>query len=100
MGLFNTLYALWVETNRMSLKRQIKRKKEKKAKKKLAKEVKEQVGLFKLLPDACTVCEAPFDKKDREYYMTWRVAVNEEHRKVALVCPTCQEKHNEASDGE
>jgi len=84
----------------MSLKRQIKRNKEKKAKKKLAKEVKEQVGLFKLLPDACTVCEAPFDKKDREYYMTWRVAVNEEHRKVALVCPTCQEKHNEASDGE
>ena len=84
----------------MSLKRQIKRKKEKKAKKKLAKEVKRQVSLFKLLPDTCTVCEAPFDKKDREYYMTWRVAVNEEHRKVALVCPTCQEKHNEASDGE
>ena len=84
----------------MSLKRQIKRKKEKKAKKKLAKEVKEQVGLFRLLPDACTVCGEPFNKKDREYYMTWRVAVNEEHRKVALVCPTCQEKHNEASDGE
>ena len=75
----------------MSLKRQIKRNKEKKAKKKLAKEVKRQVGLFKLLPDACTVCEAPFDKKEREQYMTWRVAVNEEHQKVVLVCPDCQE---------
>ena len=80
----------------MSLKRQIKRNKEKK----LAKEVKRQVGLFKLLPDACTVCETPFDKKDREQYMTWRVAVNEEHQKVALVCPPCQEKRNEASDSE
>ena len=75
----------------MSLKRQIKRNKEKKAKKKLAKEVKRQVGLFKLLPEACSVCNAPFDKKNREHYMTWRVAVNEEHQKVALVCPECQE---------
>ena len=75
----------------MSLKRQIKRNKEKKAKKKLAKEVKRQVGLFRLLPDACTVCNSPFDKKEREQYMTWRVAVNEEHQKVVLVCPDCQE---------
>ena len=75
----------------MSLKRQIKRKKEKKAKKKLAKEVKRQVSLFRLLPEVCSACNAPFDKKNREHYMTWRVAVNEEHQKVALVCPECQE---------
>ncbi len=84
----------------MSLKRKIRRNKEKKAKKKLAKEVKKQVSLFRLLPEACTVCTAPFDKNNREHYMSWRVAVNEEKQKVVLVCPVCQEKHNEASDSE
>ena len=79
----------------MSLKRQIKRKKEKKAKKKLAKEVKRQVNLFRLLPDTCTVCNVPFNKKNREHYMTWRVAVNEDKQMVVLVCPTCQEKKDD-----
>ena len=82
----------------MSLKRQIKRKKEKKAKKELAKEVKRQVSLFRLLPECCTICGLDFDKKNREHYMTWRVAVSEEHKTVALACPNCQDKENEKSD--
>jgi hypothetical protein len=79
----------------MSLKRQIKRKREKKAKKELAKEVKRQVGLFRLLPEQCTLCQKDFDKTSREAHMTWRVAVNEEHQKVVLVCPDCQESEDD-----
>jgi hypothetical protein len=81
-----------------NLSRKVKRKKANKNIKKMKKDMVKQVGLFKLLPTECNVCDKPFDKTSKEDHMTWRVAVNEEHRKVALVCPDCQENKDETND--
>ena len=81
-----------------NLGRKLRRKKSNKALKQKKKEMVHQVGMFKLLPEGCNVCEKPFDKTSKEDHMTWRVAVNEEHRKVALVCPDCQGETSEEHD--
>jgi len=63
---------------------------------KLAKENKqvETDFLFHKLPDACSSCKVPFDKKSKEMANTWRVVVSEQKR-VSLFCPTCIEKTKE-----
>jgi Leu/Phe-tRNA-protein transferase len=78
-----------------NIARKIRRKKSIKNIKNLKSDMKNQVGLFRLMPEECVLCGANFDKKSREDHMTWRVAVNEEFRKVILVCPNCQEKDDE-----
>jgi len=69
-----------------NLKRKIKRKKyleeRKVSEKELASKMK---NIF--LPDQCSNCEKPFDKKSREMAMTWRVVAREERKH--LICPTC-----------
>ena len=69
-----------------NLKRKIKRKeyiKERKiSEKELASKMK---NIF--LPDQCSNCEKPFDKKSREMAMTWKVIAREERKH--LICPTC-----------
>tara|TARA_A100001515_G_scaffold34422_2_gene26790 strand:+ start:3178 stop:3453 length:276 start_codon:yes stop_codon:yes gene_type:complete len=81
-----------------NLGRKLRRKKSNKVLKQKKKEMAQQVGMFNLLPESCNICGKPFDKTSRDHHMTWRVAVNEEHRKVALVCPDCQGEASEEHD--
>tara|TARA_B100000683_G_scaffold188383_1_gene181630 strand:+ start:251 stop:541 length:291 start_codon:yes stop_codon:yes gene_type:complete len=55
-------------------------------------DVGEKMALFGHLPDACTVCNEPFDKTDREMVSTWHVAVREAQEEVNLYCPPCWTK--------
>ena len=41
----------------------------------------------------CSGCYTPFDKKNREDHMTWKVTVHEVTEDVSLVCPACQENN-------
>ena len=68
-----------------SLQRKLRRKKEKDSKK----DLEEKVGLFDKIPDKCSMCEASFDKKNKEQVMSWHVAVREREKAVNLYCPTC-----------
>ena len=75
-----------------SIKRKIKRKKKKEAEK----DLKEKMGLFDKMPNECTMCDRPFNKKDREQVNSWRVAVREREEKVkwkkhmAFRCKKCK----------
>jgi hypothetical protein len=55
-----------------------------------------QVGMFGLLPDECTACKKPFDKKSKEMAQTWIVVVRSEQKLVRLFCPDCLDKVKEA----
>ena len=52
-------------------------------------DLEKKVGLFDKLPDQCTNCDKPCDKKDKEMAMTWSVVVREQENKVNLYCPVC-----------
>jgi len=56
-----------------------------------------QVAMFGKLPDECTACETPYDKKDKEMATTWNVVVRKEDEEnpVRLYCPTCWETAQE-----
>jgi hypothetical protein len=49
----------------------------------------EKMMMFDQLPDECSACTQPFDKKDREMVMSWNVVVREEEKIVRLYCPKC-----------
>ena len=53
------------------------------------KQIDSVVGIFDLLPDQCSACLAPYDKKDKQMVMTWNVVVKEEEKIVRLYCPDC-----------
>ena len=62
-------------------------------KKKLAeKEMTKKIELMGSLSDSCLACEKPFDKKNKEQVLSWRVVVREREKKVNLYCPSCWEK--------
>tara|TARA_Y100001963_G_scaffold156899_1_gene251646 strand:- start:513 stop:788 length:276 start_codon:yes stop_codon:yes gene_type:complete len=69
------------------------RRAEKKSKKKKGQkpneEIDKKMGLFDLLPDQCSACLAPYDKKDKQMATTWNVVVKEEAKIVRLYCPDC-----------
>ncbi len=69
----------------MTTNRSIRRRKEKAAKK----ELKKKMNMFSHLPDECSSCEIPFDKKNREMVQSWSVVVREREKIVRLYCPTC-----------
>ena len=54
-----------------------------------SKALKDTVGMFELLPDRCSSCTEPYDKKDRKMVMSWNVIVREKEKVVRLYCPTC-----------
>ena len=56
----------------------------------------EKMMMFDQLPDECSACTQPFDKKDREMVMSWNVVVREEEKIVRLYCPTCWEAAQKA----
>jgi hypothetical protein len=57
-------------------------------------DVSKKLGLFDKIPDSCTNCVTPYDKKDKIMVTTWTVVVREEEGKVNLYCPTCWDNAN------
>lgn len=73
----------------MNIQRKLERKgiaqKRKEAKKKLATKVK---SIF--LPDKCSYCPEPFDRKSKEMSLTWFVMAKGDDK--VLLCPSCWAK--------
>ena len=69
-----------------NLKRKIKRKKYVDQRKKSEKELASAINNIHL-PDECSNCKEPFDKKSKKMAMTWRVVANSERKH--LICPKC-----------
>ena len=63
--------------------------KESQIKRRAEKEMKQKVGMFEKLPDACDACNKDFDKKNKEMVMSWNVVVREAQGVVRLYCPEC-----------
>ena len=53
----------------------------------------DQVHMFGKLPEQCTACQKPFDKKNKDMVFSWNVEVKQEV--VRLFCPECIEKTKE-----
>ncbi len=47
------------------------------------------------LPDECSACKNPFDKKSKEMAQTWVVVARYEQNTINLFCPNCIEKVKE-----
>ena len=52
-------------------------------------DTEKKIGLFDKLPNQCTNCDKPYDKKSKKMAMTWSVVVREQEEKVNLYCPVC-----------
>ena len=59
------------------------------ARKELKKDVKTKMAMFDSLPDKCTTCEKPFDKKSKEMAQTWSVVFKQKEQSCSLFCPEC-----------
>ncbi len=69
-----------------NLQRKLQRKSYVKEKKNANKELAGKMkGIF--LPDECSNCNEPFDKKSKAMAMTWKVIANSERKH--LICPKC-----------
>ena len=56
----------------------------------------EKMLLFDKLPEECSACTEPFDKKNRDMVMTWNVVVRNDEEAVRLYCPDCWTKAQKA----
>ena len=73
--------------------RHIRRNAYNKNRKVVEKEMAAKLNKFDKLGDNCLICNADFDKKNKEMVQSWNVVVVEEG--VKLYCPTCWERaHN------
>tara|TARA_Y100000593_G_scaffold39218_1_gene75792 strand:- start:877 stop:1122 length:246 start_codon:yes stop_codon:yes gene_type:complete len=79
-----------------NLRRKLMRNKLKQDKKAAAKKIAERVMKFERLPGKCLNCEKEYDKKSREYAMTWHVIVRADD--VKLYCPNCWEANNDSKN--
>ncbi len=61
-------------------------------------DLEKSLGMFDMLPDACTSCAREFDKGSREMAFTWRVVVRKDPDIVRLFCPACTDKAKEVAD--
>lgn len=52
-------------------------------------ELEEKITLFGKLPNECMVCEAPFDKGNKQMVQSWNVVVHDRKEQVRLYCPSC-----------
>ena len=54
-------------------------------------DLEKKIGLFDKLPNHCTNCLCPYDKKDKQMAKTWNVVVRKENddNPVRLYCPNC-----------
>ena len=55
-------------------------------------EVAEKMAMFGKMPNECSACIAPFDKKDKQQVMSWSVVVRNDIEEVRLYCPECWSK--------
>jgi len=60
----------------------------------------EKISLFDHLPEACSACTEPFDRKNRQMAMEWTVTVREEEQAVRLFCPQCINKTKEVLEND
>ena len=63
-----------------------------------AENIANQMTMFGNLPEQCSACTEPFDKKDKEMVRSWNVVVNQEV--VRLFCPKCIQKTREVIENE
>lgn len=68
-------------------------------KKKLENRMAQQASMILNIPNSCTKCKEPFDKKNKLMVLSWYVEVYNEQKRVDLYCPKCNEdrRHNEAT---
>ena len=54
-------------------------------------DIEQKLGMFDRIPDECSCCTKPFDKKSKKMVQTWSVVVRETDKinPVRLYCPTC-----------
>ena len=78
-----------------SLGRKLSRDKAKEAMKRLQKKTRQTMMLFDRLPETCTNCGAPFDRKNKEDVSTWTTVVRQGTSLVHLYCPPCWDSANE-----
>jgi len=57
---------------------------------KVAQNFSDKISQFHKLPDQCSTCTEPFDKKDRDMLSSWSVVVRQDT--VRLFCPDCLNK--------
>ncbi len=76
------------------MNRKQRREMEKKMGKENSQKLAEKIFQFEKLPDECSSCLAPFDKKSKEMAKTWNVVVRDEDT-VRLYCPKCWNFANE-----
>jgi len=72
-----------------SMSRKLRRKNLAKKRKQAEKDVVQKMNMFDKIPDECSACEEPFDKKDRDMVSSWNVVVRAKEEVVRLYCPTC-----------
>ncbi len=60
--------------------------------KELGKDAASTIDLMLHLPTKCFICEALYDKKNKDMAMSWSVEVYNEQKLVKLYCPECFEK--------
>ena len=73
----------------MGLARSIRRQKHKAAKKQVEKQMSAIMQTLAMMPDACNVCEAPFDKRNPAMMQEWRIEVGET-QDMKITCLKCQ----------
>ena len=56
----------------------------------------EKISQFKKLPESCSACQEPFDKKDKDMAQSWSVVAKQDV--VRLFCPECIRKTQEILD--
>ena len=72
------------------MNRKQRRAMEKKVGKENSQKLAEKISQFDQLPDECSACSKPYDKKDKEMAKTWSVVVQDKDT-VRLYCPECWE---------
>lgn len=70
------------------MNRKARRQIQKHADKEATDEMALKVAQFGNLPQMCTACKEPFDKKNKEMVQTWNVVIKDPDT-VRLYCPAC-----------
>ena len=58
--------------------------------------IAEKISQFNKLPESCSACQEPFDKKDKDMALSWNVVVKQDV--IRLFCPACIKKTQEILD--
>jgi len=66
------------------------RKQRRQLNKMVGKEATSTIDLMINMPTECSVCQRPFDKRDKEMVQSWFVDVYNSRKLVILTCPECR----------